>query len=121
MEWFLPYNWAAALSASVSPMTWWGWTGPPLRQPSVDCAEPTAVDLELIGVIYEVLVEQVDCATCGAPLHRAVRVELIHRSLAAAQILVTTHCGGRKRHRHVANVVEQAGDLRFGQLEPPLR
>ena len=115
MEWILMYYWAAALSTSESPMTWWGFGRPP-RHPATNCADPTAADLELIRVLYEVLVEQADCAVCGARLQRAVKVELIRRSLTANQILVTTQCRGPKRHRHEASVVEQAGDLRFGVL-----
>jgi hypothetical protein len=115
MEWILLYYWAAALSASETPMTWWGF-GPPPRHPATNRDNPRAADLDLIKVLYEVIVEQVDCAICGARLERAVKVELIRRSLPADQILVTTHCRGRKRHHHEASVVEQAGDLRFGVL-----
>jgi hypothetical protein len=126
MEWFLPYEWAAALGASTGPipwwgpMPWWGGPGPQPREPVADevCAGPTAIDLELVRVVYEVLVERVGCGLCGAPLHPAIAVEVTRGSFTAARIVVTAHCRGWRRHRHLAGVVERAGDLRFGQLGP---
>jgi hypothetical protein len=120
MEWSLPCYWAGVLSASAGQTTLWGWPRPSPTEPAAhnECAEPTALDLELIRVVYEVLVERVDCAVCGAQLHRAVNVELTQPSFATAQILVATHCRGWRRHRYVATVAERAGELRFGQLGP---
>jgi hypothetical protein len=116
MEWFLPHYWAAALGAPAAPMTSWGRPGPAPREPAADneCTEPTALDLELIRVVYEVLAEHVHCDSCGPPLHRAVNVDLTHGP--TARIVVSTHCQGWRRHRHVARVAERAGELRFGQL-----
>jgi hypothetical protein len=66
------YCWSAALGAPIAPMTWWSWHHPPLSEPATDegCAEATAREVELIGVIYRGLLEEVDCADCGARLVR---------------------------------------------------
>jgi hypothetical protein len=118
MEWLVPYHWSAALGAPIAPWTWWSWHRPPFSELVTDegCVEPATLELELIGVVYGVLVEEVACADCGAPLDRSVKVELPRRTFAAPRILVATRCCGRQEHRHVARVAKRAGDLRFGQL-----
>jgi|SRR6187200_2008641 hypothetical protein len=118
MDWPVPYNWSAALGAPIGPMTWWSWHRPPLSEPVTDegCVEAAALELELIGIVYGVLVEEIACADCGAPLDRSVKVELVRRTFAARRIVVATRCCGWQGHRHLARVVKRAGDLRFGQL-----
>ena len=118
MDWLLPYYWAVALSASEVPMTSWGSVGLPLPEPGARCADPSALDVELALVLYEVLVERADCGVCGAPLNPAVTVELAGRSFTGGRIVVATRCRGSRRHRQVARVVERNGELRFGRLEP---
>jgi hypothetical protein len=119
MDWLLPYDWAAALSASGNPMTSWGSPGTPPRRLAADnqCPEPRDLDIELVRVLYEVLVQRADCAICDAPLEIAVDVEPTRGSSTVSRIVVVTHCRGSKRHRHMARVVERNGELRFGQLK----
>jgi hypothetical protein len=96
MDWPVPYNWSAALGAPIGPMTWWSWHRPPLSEPVTDegCVEAAALELELIGIVYGVLVEEIACADCGAPLDRSVKVELVRRTFAARRIVVATRCCG---------------------------
>jgi hypothetical protein len=117
MDWLLPYYWAVGLSASGIPMTSWGLVSFPLRDPDARCADPSALDVELVVVLYEVLVERADCGVCGAPLNPAVNVELARRSFTGGRIDVATRCRGSRRHCQVARVVERNGELRFGRFE----
>jgi hypothetical protein len=57
MDWLLPYYWSAALGAPIASMTWWGWHGPAVSEPAADdvCVEAAALEIELIGVVCEVL------------------------------------------------------------------
>ena len=89
-----------------------------LPEPAARCADPIALDVELVLVLYQVLVERADCGVCGAQLNPAVKVELVRRSFTGGQIVVATRCRGSRRHRQVAAVVERNGELRFGRLEP---
>jgi hypothetical protein len=119
MEWLLPYYWAAALSPSAVPTMWWGWPDRTPQGPAPDdesCAEPTALDLKIVEAVYEVLVERVCCASCGAALDEAVNVKLSRGFFNAAAFMVATRCRGLRRHRHVASVLKRAGELRFGRL-----
>jgi hypothetical protein len=118
VEWLLPYYWAAVLDAPTASMTWWGWAGPPPREPTADDrrAELTAPDLELVRVVCEVLVEPANCAICSAPLDGAINVDFTGGFFTASRIVVATRCQGWRRHRHVANVIERAGETRFAQL-----
>ena len=77
MEWLVPYYWAVAVSASAAQMTWWGWINQPPRELVADDgrAQLTALDLELVRIVYEVGVEESNCAICGAPLDPAVNIE----------------------------------------------
>jgi MFS family permease len=72
-----PFYWAATLNAPACSTTWW-WPGPPSREPAADdgCVGLTALDLELVGFVYEVLVEPVDCTICGARLDPAISIQL---------------------------------------------
>jgi hypothetical protein len=119
MECPFPFYWAAALNAPAGSTTWW-WPGPPSREPAADdgCVGLTALDLELVGFVYEVLVEPVDCTICGARLDPAISIQLTRGYLTAARVVVATHCRGWEPHRHTARVVERAGHLHFGQLSP---
>jgi len=118
MDWFLPQQWTAALGAPIPPMTWWSWHDPSFSEPATDerSVEDTALELELVAIVYGVLAEDVDCAVCGAPLDRSVEVALTHKTFKAVRIVVVTRCQGSRGHRHVARAVEGAGELRFGQL-----
>ena len=91
MDW-LPYYWVAALSASEIPMTSSGWPGPPPREPAAGCADPTALDVELVRMLYEVVLQLAHCAICGARLDPAVTVELTLESLTVDWMIVATHC-----------------------------
>ena len=117
MDWLLPYYWAVAPSASGIPMPSWGSVALPVPEPAPRCADPSALDVELVLVLYEVLVERADCGVCGAPLNPAVNVELTRRSFTGSRIVVATRCCGSRRHRQVARVVERNGELRLGRLE----
>jgi hypothetical protein len=99
----------------------WTWPGPPPPEPAADDrrAGPTVEDLDLVRVMYGVLAEQVDCAACGARLRRTVGVVLAGDGATSNGIVVTTRCRGWRRHRHVARVVERAGDLRFERFSAP--
>lgn len=119
MEWLLPYYWAAALSPSVVPTMWWGWSDRTPQGPVPDdgsCAEPIALDLEIVKAVYEVLVERVRCGSCGVALDGTVNVKLSRGFFNAAGFIVATRCHGLRRHRHVASVLKRASELRFGQL-----
>src|SRR6476659_6116921 len=115
MEWLLPYDWAAALSASGISLTSWASPGTPPRKLAADnqCPELGDLDIELVRVLYEVLVQRAECAIYDAPLDLAANVELTRRSFNVDRIVVVTHCRGSKRHRHMAKVVERNGELRF--------
>jgi hypothetical protein len=60
----------------------------------------TAPDIELAGLVYEVLVEPVDCTICGAQLDPAVNVQLTRGYFTAARIVIATHCRGWEPHPH---------------------
>ena len=109
VEWLRPYYWAAALDAPTRLHDVVGWPGPPPREPIADdrCAELTTLDLELIRVVYEVFVEPADCPICGAPLDGAINVDVTGGFFTASRIVVATRCRGWRRHRHVANVIDE--------------
>jgi hypothetical protein len=89
-------------------------------KPAVDnsCVGLTALDIELVRLVAEVLVESINCTVCGAQLDRAVNVQLRRGYFNAARIIIATHCRGRRRHRHMARVVETAGHLYLGTPMP---
>jgi hypothetical protein len=107
VEWFFPFYWAAA----VDPVAC-GLVGPPTRSQTDD------LDLDLVLIVYGVLVERCACGICGAPLDPATGVRRLRGFFTAPRIVVTTGCRGPRRHRHLANVREDAGDLRMAPLRP---
>jgi hypothetical protein len=70
------------------------------ERPAVDnsCVGLTALDIELLRLVSEVLVESIDCTVGGAQLDRAVNVQLRRGYFNAARIIIATHCRGRRRH-----------------------
>jgi hypothetical protein len=105
VEWLFALYWAAA----VDPMT----CGPP---PVSD--QPADLDLDLVLIVYGVLVESGACGVCGAPLGPVTGVQRSRGLFTAARIVVSARCGGPRRHRHVARVVDDTGDLRMAPLRP---
>ncbi len=95
--------------------------GGPLTGPPGDGANarPTAVDLCVIQLIYEVLAAESSCATCDAPLGRALHVA--PSEVASPQswhVLVLTQCTGWRRHGYVATAKGASKDLLFGPFYP---
>jgi len=82
-------------------------------------AEPTADDLSLIRLMYEIVAAESRCGRCGAPLGRRLRCVLSSADRAPSwRVSVVTRCSGWRRHRHVADVAEASRDLSFGQFRP---
>jgi hypothetical protein len=107
MDWYpFPGEFEAALGRALGP-----WPGH-LDEAGIrasgapTCSTLTAVDLDLIDVIYGFVAAESTCSTCGAPLGRSLRVIPWSSCAAAArwQVHVTTRCRGWRRHRHVAAV-----------------
>ena len=103
MEWLYPIYWAAFVD-------------PPGSDPGP--AGSAELDVDLVRLVYEVAVEGVACATCGADLDPAIGVEQAGGVFTPARTVVTAHCRGPRRHRHRARVGERAGELRLGPLRP---
>ncbi|MGA3217225.1 MAG: hypothetical protein ABSD97_16230 [Acidimicrobiales bacterium] len=82
--------------------------------------QPTSLDLWLIECIYEAIATESTCGKCGAPLRLRLHVmpALVDRPLLHWHVSVVTRCAGRRRHRHLANVVEGSKSLLFGPLCP---
>ena len=119
MEWLFPLYWStipiSIPIASTSPSG--GGHHMPDPQPTLDTdrAEPTAGDLELVRVVYEILAAHSACARCGAALNPAIEVGLTRRWLTRPRIVVVMHCQGPSTHRQTTKVVVERGDgLRFG-------
>ena len=74
--------------------TWWG--------PD----EPSAIDLSLIRIVYEVIAADTRCAKCGSPLGRRLRVTTwpTLRGPVRWRVAVRTRCTGTWRHVHEATV-----------------
>ena len=82
------------------------------------CAEPTALDMWLVQVAYEVVAAESRCAKCGSPLGRGLLLapsSEVH-PLFRWRVSIATRCSGWRRHRHVANVVKASNDLLLGSL-----
>jgi len=93
----------------------------PDPQPTLDTdrAEPTACDLKLARVVYEILAAHSACARCGAALNPSVEVGLARRWFTRARLVVVMHCQGPSTHRQTTKVAVERGDgLRFGPLRP---
>jgi len=75
-------------------------------------------DREVVRLIYEVLVEERDCARCGAPLRPAVSARVVAGPFAPPRFVVTARCRTWRRHRHVAEVAHERGGLRLGAIHP---
>ena len=105
MEWLFALYWVATVDPGTS--------GPP---PASD--RRGDLDLDLALIVYGVLVEGGTCGVCRARLGPAVGVRRSRGLFSAARILVTARCGGPRRHRHVARVVDDSGDLRMAPLRP---
>ncbi len=122
VEGFMASYWAAALGLSTAPTTSWLWFARSEGQRSAAAPRvPSALDIQVVLALYTALIEQVGCVNCGAPLHRVVKVDLAHSSVNPTVVIVVTRCRGWRRHRHKACVVDEAGDLRFGQFRPDFR
>ena len=78
--------------------------------------EPTALDLSLVEVVYEVLAMETRCSRCGAPLGRRLRVLAWPTILRSVQwrVGVRTRCRGWRRHRHTAAVGRSSCDMVLG-------
>jgi len=113
VDWFFPYYWTAA-----DPTAWW--SAPSSAEPAAGdgYAGPDDLDLDIVRTVYGALVEQMACGVCGAALDSVTGVGRIRGWFTRSRIMVGTYCRGPRRHRHLAQVIERAGDLRFGQLRP---
>ena len=119
MEWLLPLYWSTIPIPISSTSPSWGGHHMPDQQPTLDAdrAEPTACDLELVRVVYEILAAHSACARCGAALNPAIEVGLARRWFTRARIVVIMHCQGPSTHRQTAKAIVERGDgLRFGPL-----
>ncbi len=115
MDWFL-WEFGAALSGLSATSSgsceenMWAVLG--------GCAEPTALDMWLVQVAYEVVAAESRCAKCGSPLGRGLLLapsSEVH-PLFRWRVSIATRCSGWRRHRHVANVVKASNDLLLGSL-----
>lgn len=114
MEWIFPYYWTAV----ANPTAWWSAPSSAETTAGDGYAGPDDLDLDLVRIVYGALVEQMACGDCGAPLDSVSGVGRIRVLFTGRRIMVGTYCRGPRRHRHLAKVIERAGDLRFGQLRP---
>jgi hypothetical protein len=95
----------------------------PLYWPPVDAGGPPVDDradleLDLVLVVYGVLREGSPCGVCGAPLDPVTGVQRSRGVFTPARLVVSARCGGPRRHRHLARVVDDGGDLRMPPLRP---
>ena len=109
-------------------MDWFPWSfGLPVRPytpstPLDGTPEPTALDAELIELIYLVIANEHECSECGHLLGRGLRVRDASSDTASPwPAWVDTKCWGWRRHPHVAQVAQPAKDLVFGALQLRLR
>ena len=121
MEWLFPLYWSTIPIPIPSTSPSYGGHHMPDPQPThaTDRAEPTACDLKLARVVYEILAAHSACARCGAALNPAIEVGLARRWFTRARLVVVMHCQGPSTHRQTTKVVVERGDgLRFGPLRP---
>jgi hypothetical protein len=81
-----------------------------------ETARPSAIELLVIKLIYEVIASQSRCGKCGASLNRPFRLICDRTPLTHWRILVATRCSGWKRHRHSTLVTDTSKDLLLGTL-----
>ena len=80
-------------------------------------AAPTAVDLDLIRVAYELMCASGTCGRCGAPLRPRVALDAGAGADGDWQVTVRARCRTWRRHASTASVVPDAGGLRLGPLQ----
>lgn len=80
---------------------------------------PTAVDVWLVQLVYEVMAAESRCAMCGAPLGRRLRIVPSPDGQSPSWcLLAATRCRGWRRHRHLATVAEASMDISLGPFRP---
>jgi hypothetical protein len=88
------------------------------RQPpagSGQTLQPTAVDMWLVQLTYQIVAAESCCQVCSAPLGRRVRVlPLSAGDPPSWRLSVVTKCKGWKRHGHIATVTEKSSDIVLG-------
>jgi hypothetical protein len=83
---------------------------------------PTALEVELIELIYLVIADEHQCSECGHVLGRSLRVRNASAgTLSRWPVWVDTKCWGWRRHPHVAQVTQPVRDLMLGDLKLRLR
>jgi hypothetical protein len=108
MEWLIPW-WAQWLDLGDSPASW--------RRSHHEAvpASPTALDLWVIQLTYEVVAAESTCARCGARLCHRLRVMPSAAARPGSWTLpIVTRCKGFRRHRHIAIAEEVSDDLVLG-------
>jgi len=83
------------------------------------CAQPTAVDLAVIRILYEFMASETTCSRCRSPLRPAVLLIPDPYAIPTSwSISVTTRCAGWRRHLHTATAFEANQDLLLGSFRP---
>jgi hypothetical protein len=80
---------------------------------------PSLHELEVIQILGETLAGRTYCDRCGMALGRGLALMPSVLPPAAAEswrLLIVTRCRGWRRHAYMAEVVDQANDLRIGQF-----
>lgn len=78
----------------------------------------TAADVWMVERAYEHIASRSYCYRCGAPLTRRRQIEETGPESRSWHLTIATHCRGWRRHRHLATVTEEAGDLVLGSFRP---
>ncbi len=82
-------------------------------------AQPTAVDVWLIQLIYETIAAESCCGMCGCPLGRGLQVASSPPDLPRSwTVSIVTRCTGWRRHRHIASATETSDGLELGPFCP---
>jgi hypothetical protein len=109
MDWFAFPPTAGAASPPWPASRW----SAPLEEGSWGGDAPVEADVWALEIFYAVIAGGSTCSACGAPLGRTLRVCTVPAALGPMgwDVTVETRCRGWRRHRFVAVVVRQRGDV----------
>jgi hypothetical protein len=78
-------------------------------------AQPSTIEMRLVGLVYERTAAELSCEQCGARLGREVRFMSPSDPYPPSwRMLAVTRCSGWRTHRHFADITESAEDLLLG-------
>jgi len=76
----------------------------------------SSVELWWLARAYESNTSKQACEKCSAPLNRRPRLSIGFDSHGDWPASFTVTCSGWRRHRHIAHVLQDSGDLLLGRL-----